>query len=52
MARNNNIFNVQVTNFQKIFFVYHFIKEFEQKYYTTVLHCRKICKIFLKIINL
>ena len=38
---------VQVNNFQKVPFVYTFIKEFEQTFYNkTVLLCRKICHIF------
>ena len=37
---------LQVKNFHKISFVYHFIKVFEQKFYMTVLLCRIICQKF------
>ena len=51
---------VQVDNFQKVRFLYHFIKEFDhfdRIFYMTVLLCKKSVKFFdkkdfLKIINL
>ena len=42
---------IQVNNIQKISFVYHFIKEFEQKFYMTVLLWRIICKLIDKMSN-
>ena len=42
---------LQVNHFQKVYFVYYFIKEFEQKFYR--IKCwRKDIFIFWKIINL
>ena len=37
--------NIQVINFQKVCFVYHFIKQFEWKFYMTILLYRIICQI-------
>ena len=42
---------VQINNFQKVFFVYHFIKEFEWKFYITVKvgkYKKVFCSIFKK----
>ena len=44
-------FSVQVNNIHKGSFVYHFIKEFEQKFYMTVLLWRIICKLIDKMSN-
>ena len=42
---------VQINNFQKVFFVYHFIKEFDWKFYITVKvgkYKKVFCSIFKK----
>ena len=39
-GRVSRILAVQVNNFQKVSFPYHFIKEFELKFYTALLSCR------------
>ena len=41
------IFEAHVNNFQKVCFVCHFIKEFERKFYITVLLCQKNRSIIL-----
>ena len=45
---------VKINNFQKVFFVYHFIKEFEWKFYITVKvgkYKKVFCSIFKKNIR-
>ena len=43
---------LQVNKFQKVYFVKHFVKEFEQKFYISQWYsvdCRIMCQIFKKI---
>ena len=42
---------LQVDNFQKVYFVYHFFEEFDQKLYIKILLSRIIFKTFNKMSN-
>ena len=46
---NKSCLLLQVNNFEKDSFVWHFIKEFELKFYMIVQLCKRIFKIFVNI---
>ena len=43
--KKNNAAKLQVNYFQKVAFLYQFIKTLELKFDMTVLQCRKICHV-------